>query len=447
VVRVLSRPMFRRGGNVNSGIVSGFRGGGTVPKRGLVDGSGGYAGEEYAELAAKYMQEPVQQKGMTTSDWLRVAAAGANIMGAPSSGRNSWMGALQAAGPSLGELGTGLAESKDLRHANYLTRKNAYDAALAGAAVSGKAAEAKYAHEAEQLGSQITSAEGISSAQIESAENINQANLASAEKMQQFLIDHNVSEGELDREFKYDELLSNQVFQKQQLQREFDNAVQLLKEDKKLSPYDFEKQYILGEGAKLKEIMATSEKDSAEYKDAKTAFLFGLHSETMRAGIEEKANLLMDKEFNNLVADISEKVIDSGELDDENSAYFGLSPSDVYNKVMQTLFSQVIEEIYIPEGMAKGGRVGFANGGTDSYEERYREKEAEIIPEPGDENIEFSFVELRKRLPPEVTDAVINLILNSEEAMIDFAKLQTQEDVSIFNQKYNSDLQIPQQVA
>jgi hypothetical protein len=31
--------------------------------------------------------------------------------------------------------------------------------------------------------------------------------------------------------------------------------------------------------------------------------------------------------------------------------------------------------------------------------------------------------------------------------MIDFAKLQTQEDVSIFNQKYNSDLQIPQQVA
>ena len=121
--------MFRRGGSTNrnpdSGIVSGFKRGGTIPKRGLVDSPGGYSGEEYAELVQKYMQAPVEEEGMTTSDWLRIAASGANIMVAPSTGRSDVWGALQAAGPSLGELGTGLADSRDARRASYLTRKNA----------------------------------------------------------------------------------------------------------------------------------------------------------------------------------------------------------------------------------------------------------------------------------------------------------------------------------
>ena len=417
----------------NNDIIGGFNRGGTVPKRGLVDSPGGYAGEEYAELAAKYMQEPVEQKGMTSGDWLRVASSGAEIMSAEPTGRGGWIGALQAAGKPLGKLGTDLATSKDLRRSNYLTRKNAYDAALAGAAVSGKTAEVKHAHEAEQLGTQIRSDEGISS-----------ANITSAEKMQNLLLTHNVSESSLDRTFKYDALTAEYTFQHQKIKADFKNAVALLKADKKLNPYAWEKEYVLGEGAELKKIMATSAKDSIEYKDAKTAFLFGLHGETMRALAEEKANLLMDKDFNNLVADISDKVIDSGETDDENSVYYGLNPSEVINKVMQALFSQVIEKIHIPPGLAHGGRVGLQQGGNPQMMAQSMEQP---MPQPEGENIELSFVELRKRLPPEVSDAIINLILNSEEAMIDFAKLQTQEDVSIFNQKYNSDLQIPQQVA
>ena len=48
MTRVLRRPMFR-GGPVSSygrGIASGLADGGMPPKRGLVDGPGGYAGEE-----------------------------------------------------------------------------------------------------------------------------------------------------------------------------------------------------------------------------------------------------------------------------------------------------------------------------------------------------------------------------------------------------------------
>ena len=71
---------------------------------------------------------------------------------------------------------------------------------------------------------------------------------------------------------------------------------------------------------------------------------------------------------------------------------------------------------------------------------------APVAAQPTDE-LQLSYEELRRRLPPEVSDQVIQLILNSEEAMIDFAQLQTPQDIGIFNQKYNTDLQMPTQVA
>ena len=62
-------------------------------------------------------------------------------------------------------------------------------------------------------------------------------------------------------------------------------------------------------------------------------------------------------------------------------------------------------------------------------------------------DIEMTFAELRRRLPPEVNDGVIKLIMSSEQAMIDFAQLMTPDDISTFNEKYNVDLQYPTQVA
>ena len=55
--------------------------------------------------------------------------------------------------------------------------------------------------------------------------------------------------------------------------------------------------------------------------------------------------------------------------------------------------------------------------------------------------------ELRQRLPTEVSDQVIQLIASSEQALIDFAKLQTQADIDAFNAKYNTDLEMPSQRA
>ena len=70
-----------------------------------------------------------------------------------------------------------------------------------------------------------------------------------------------------------------------------------------------------------------------------------------------------------------------------------------------------------------------------------------IMQASADQETSLTFQELRQRLPAEVSDKVINLILSSEEAMIDFAQLQTPQDIVRFNQKYNADLELPTQVA
>ena len=83
--------------------------------------------------------------------------------------------------------------------------------------------------------------------------------------------------------------------------------------------------------------------------------------------------------------------------------------------------------------MAEGGRVGLQEGGQA------------MGMQGSDQSPELSFEELRARLPMEVTDQVVRLLATSEAALLDFANIDTQEDIAIFNQKYNVDLQLPVQ--
>ena len=109
---ILKRPMFRIGGKVDSrgsGITSGL----DTPKRGLVDGPGGYAGveETYKEKLARLRAE---QPKLTLGDYLQIAAAGADIIGAPSMG-GGISGALTTAAKPLATLGRGLSTSMGAR--------------------------------------------------------------------------------------------------------------------------------------------------------------------------------------------------------------------------------------------------------------------------------------------------------------------------------------------
>ena len=56
---------------------------------------------------------------------------------------------------------------------------------------------------------------------------------------------------------------------------------------------------------------------------------------------------------------------------------------------------------------------------------------------------QLSFPELRSRLPVEITDDIIRLMVSSAEALTDFAQIQTQQDVDNFNSKYGVNLVLP----
>ena len=56
---------------------------------------------------------------------------------------------------------------------------------------------------------------------------------------------------------------------------------------------------------------------------------------------------------------------------------------------------------------------------------------------------QLSFEELRSRLPVEITDDIINLLVSSASALGDFAQIQTQQDVDNFNAKYGVNLVLP----
>ena len=101
-------------------------------------------------------------------------------------------------------------------------------------------------------------------------------------------------------------------------------------------------------------------------------------------------------------------------------------------------------------GYASGGRVKYAEGSTMDDDETVDEIVTSEVAANNNETavkpvMKLSYAELRARLPKEITDDVVNLIANNEQALQDFAYLQTQQDVGNFNVKYGVNLVLPPQ--
>jgi len=97
---------------------------------------------------------------------------------------------------------------------------------------------------------------------------------------------------------------------------------------------------------------------------------------------------------------------------------------------------------------AEGGRAGYQNAGA--VMPGAMQTAAMQAPGPTDQGQDssvqnLSYEELRSRLPASITDDIIQLIANSQEALVDFANIQTQRDIKSFNQKYQVELVLPQE--
>lgn len=89
-------------------------------------------------------------------------------------------------------------------------------------------------------------------------------------------------------------------------------------------------------------------------------------------------------------------------------------------------------------GYAKGGRAGYKMGSEPMMEDVVESKK-----QTGEVK-ELSFTELRARLPQEISNDIVQLLAQSKQALVDFANIQTAEDIASFNQQYNVNLTLPQ---
>jgi hypothetical protein len=387
----------------------GFEPGGQVPS--------------YQEILAQYMQPPEEPKGLTSSDYLRLAAAGAEIMGAqPTSDGGGFLAALSSAGPALSGAATDIAQSMQARKENYRTGKRDYDVAMGQAAV-------------QQASDQFT----------------REATIADREDEQAFT----TSEREATQDFTYSLLDREHEISLELIDAESQAAIRELIKQKELGIGILEKDFVTQAGNESIEKAnaaieayktATTEEEKAAaldaYKIEKNNFYNGLYGETTLANIKEIGALLGDESFTKLISKGVQNVIDNEENKDPSSVFYNMDSAQIQEQIAQNMFNMVVSEVYFPEfpeELAKGGRVGLQEGGMATN--------PNMQEGASSADVEMTFAELRRRLPPEVNDGVIKLIMSSEQAMIDFAQLMTPDDIATFNEKYNVDLQYPTQVA
>ena len=144
--KALNRPMFRKGGPVDSrgtGITSGL----DTPKRGMVDEPGKYSQPDNTGLDALNLINrlrtqaaeniPMPKPEFTVSDFLRLAGRGFELAGAPSQGKGI-KGLIATASPTLGKIGGDIAGSLDKRMA---TAKASRDKKIGDMVTTGAALE------------------------------------------------------------------------------------------------------------------------------------------------------------------------------------------------------------------------------------------------------------------------------------------------------------------
>ena len=91
----------------------------------------------------------------------------------------------------------------------------------------------------------------------------------------------------------------------------------------------------------------------------------------------------------------------------------------------------------LPEEAKDGGRIGYRQG------TKLMESVVEAEKETGEVQ-DLSYTQLRSRLPQEISNEIVMLLANSKQALLDFANIQTTQDIQSFNQQYDVNLTLPQ---
>ena len=341
-------------------------------------------------------------RGFGLSEYLALVKLGANIAGAPNQGKG-FKGFIRSAAPAVGEF----AEDISALDAQKTAARNAYAASVRDAQLKGLAtgAEIRAARDLQtQIGQQ----------QLEQI----------AEKGEQERLTQAEAENVIDKQMKYyNEAKTDYDSVRAQIQglkpgtEGYEAKLADLRNQERMA---IMRMY----GALDLDLPDTAELGDFTYSELRSAAQQQALQSIGESVVPQPGDAKYDqfiKEFYKILGEIVAKERDILTAD-------------------TGLTTQVREK------EADGGRIGFQDGTTPG----------QISPTqaaPGmtgtteSQASPLTFAELRARLPKEVSNDTVRLLAASEAALIDFAQIQTQDDISRFNQKYNTDLQLPAQQA
>ncbi len=126
----------------------------------------------------------------------------------------------------------------------------------------------------------------------------------------------------------------------------------------------------------------------------------------------------------------------------------------------------VIQKSLTASGLRRGGRAGYQMGTTNqgvqpmgnvqAQPASFTENIQETVQTPGETitedvqvrdqlkpSVDMDYATFRAKMPPEVTDDIVQLLYWNEDAFADFAQIANQDDVYAFNNKYQVSLVLP----
>ena len=137
------------------------------------------------------------------------------------------------------------------------------------------------------------------------------------------------------------------------------------------------------------------------------------------------------------------EAIDQGKTPEEALAEFPLMKAGTAQAINYTI-QQLNERFKFRTTRADGGRIGYSMGSEEVVGSEPLMKELVETEKDTGSVQDLSFTELRSRLPNEISNDIVQLLATSKKALLDFANIQTTEDISNFNKLYDVNLTLPQ---
>ena len=408
--RTLKRPMFKRGGTVNTGIMDGFSNGGDTVRRGTdtspqelesIMGLMDRAPQPTATTPV-FTEDPIVRReyedepAFGLQDYMSLFKLGAGIAGAP--GRGSGLGGVLAASSEpLQQFADEFAASSAAKAARKREFEQREDDRMDTARREQKG------REFEQFQADKAFGRELDLQKVKTDDEIR-------------VLDRRIESGIDKTDFQRKEEMKNEIFMK-------------------MGQAKNEQEY-----NKLKEQYEALYQDTVDSRDS------------LREQILDNEDLMGEGEsgrgFRGDAFDILERINNpddtSQETEELRQKYRGMSEEQIAG----ALVNEYVEETFkitVPSMPEFGQMQTGQQEESETIDQRPGVQEGGMIEQQG--KAPLTFEELRARLPREVSDAVVRLITQSEAALLDFAQIETQEDIARFNVKYNTDLQLPAQVA